>query len=84
MKTRKRKGAGRPPTPTQWKIPYDISVEPLDGRVTGHGGVAVTSRAFHGMKLPGNCDANLGSLRKLSSRQQPRAGRGVPGCTRRW
>ena len=71
MKTKKRKGAGRPPTPAQWKIPYEISGEPLDGLVTGHGGVAVTSRAFRGMKLPGACNANLGALRKINRGRTP-------------
>jgi hypothetical protein len=55
----------RPKTPAQWKIPYEISAEPMAGTVTGLGGVAVASRAFRGMKLPGTCDANLGSLRRI-------------------
>lgn len=55
----------RPKTPAQWKIPYEISSEPMAGTVTGLGGVAVASRAFRGMKLPGTCDANLGSLRRI-------------------
>lgn len=52
-------------TPTQWKIPYEVSAEPLPGLITGMGGVAVGSRVFRGMKLPGACDANLGVLRKI-------------------
>ncbi len=55
----------RPKTPAQWKIPYEISPDPMAGTVTGLGGVAVASRAFRGMKLPGACDANLGSLRRI-------------------
>jgi hypothetical protein len=55
----------RPKTPAQWKIPYEISPEPMAGTVTGLGGVAVASRAFRGMKLPGACDANLGALRRI-------------------
>ena len=55
----------RPKTPAQWKIPYEISTEPMAGTVTGLGGVAVASRAFRGMKLPGACDANLGELRRI-------------------
>lgn len=55
----------RPKTPAQWKIPYEISNEPMAGTVTGLGGVAVASRAFRGMKLPGACDANLGELRRI-------------------
>jgi hypothetical protein len=37
----------------------------LAGLVTGLGGVAVASRAFRGMRLPGACDANLGVLRQI-------------------
>ena len=37
----------------------------MAGAVTGMGGVAVASRAFRGMRLPGACDANLGPLRKI-------------------
>ena len=55
----------RTKTPLQWKIPYEISPEPMAGAVTGMGGVAVASRAFRGMRLPGACDANLGPLRKI-------------------
>lgn len=55
----------RTKTPSQWKIPYDISSEPMAGLVTGLGGVAVASRAFRGMHLPGACDANLGVLRQI-------------------
>ena len=56
----------RPRTPAQWKIPYEVSAEPMEGLVTGMGGVAVASRAFRGMKLPGLFDANLASLRKIA------------------
>jgi hypothetical protein len=56
----------RPPTPLQAKIPYDISTEPMDGSVTSLGGVAVLSRLFRGMKLPGSCDANLEFFRKIA------------------
>jgi hypothetical protein len=55
----------RPKTPAQWKIPYEISPEPMAGTVTGLGGVAVASYGFRGMRLPGACDANLGSLRRI-------------------
>jgi len=55
----------RPKTPAQWKIPYEIAPDPMPGTVTGMGGVAVASRAFRGMKLPGACDANLGALRRI-------------------
>lgn len=55
----------RTKTPSQWKIPYEISPEPMAGLVTGLGGVAVASRAFRGMNLPGACDANLGVLRQI-------------------
>jgi hypothetical protein len=55
----------RPKTPAQWKIPYEVSPEPMEGLVTGFGGVAVASRAFRGMKLPGLFDANLGMLRRI-------------------
>lgn len=56
----------RTKTPSQWKIPYEISPEPMAGLVTGLGGVAVASRAFRGMHLPGACDANLGVLRQIA------------------
>lgn len=55
----------RPKTPAQWKIPYEISADPMGGTVTGLGGVAVASRAFRGMGLPGACDENLGVLRRI-------------------
>ena len=55
----------RPKTPTQWKIPYEISPDPVPGTVTGLGGMAVASRVFRGMGLPGACDANLGALRRI-------------------
>ena len=56
----------RRPTPLQAKIPYDISSEPMKGAVTAFGGVAVTSRLFRGMKLPGLCNDHLGFLRKIN------------------
>jgi hypothetical protein len=52
-------------TPLQWKIPYEVSTEPLPGCITGLGGSAVISQAFRSMKLPGACEANLGILRKI-------------------
>jgi hypothetical protein len=55
----------RPKTPAQWKIPCEISPEPMAGTVTGLGGIAVTSRAFRGMKLPDACEANLEALRRI-------------------
>lgn len=55
----------RPKTPTQWKIPYETSENPVPGTVTGLGGMAIASRVFRGMKLPGACDENLGSLRRI-------------------
>ena len=61
----------RPRTPAQWKIPYEVSSEPMEGLVTGMGGVAVASRAFRGMKLPGLFDANLASLRKIAAGYTP-------------
>lgn len=54
-------------TLAQWKIPYAVSPEPMPGVVTGLGGVAVCSRAFRGMKLPGACEANLGGLRAIAA-----------------
>jgi hypothetical protein len=51
----------------QWKIPYEIAAQPMPGVVTGLGGVAVGSRAFRGMQLPGACEANLGSLRRIAA-----------------
>ena len=57
----------RPRTLAQWKIPYEIAAEPMPGVVTGLGGVAVASRAFRGMQLPGACEANLGELRRISA-----------------
>ena len=56
----------RTKTPSQWKIPYEVDSNPMPGHVTGLGGVAVASRAFRGMKLPGACDANLGNLRRIN------------------
>jgi len=56
----------RPTTPAQSKIPYEVAVEPMDGLVTGLGGVAVISRAFRGMQLPGLFDANLADLRVIA------------------
>lgn len=61
----------RPRTPAQWKIPYEVSAEPMEGLVTGLGGVAVASRAFRGMKLPGLFDANLASLRRIAAGYTP-------------
>ena len=61
----------RPRTPAQWKIPYEVSAEPMEGLVTGMGGVAVASRAFRGMKLPGLFDANLASLRRIAAGYTP-------------
>ncbi len=60
-------GGMRPRTPAQWKIPYEVSAEPMEGLVTGMGGIAVASRAFRGMKLPGLFDANLASLRRIAA-----------------
>ncbi len=57
----------RPKTLAQWKIPYAVSSEPMPGVVTGLGGVAVASRAFRGMKLPGACEANLSGLRRIAA-----------------
>ncbi len=56
----------RPRTPAQHKIPYEISSEPVKGLVTGLGGVAIASRAFRGMQLPGLFDANLACLRRIN------------------
>ena len=58
-------------TPAQWKIPYEVSAEPMEGLVTGMGGVAIASRAFRGMKLPGLFDANLASLRRIAAGYTP-------------
>jgi hypothetical protein len=57
----------RTKTPVQWKIPYEISSDPMPGVVTGLGGVAVASRAFRAMHLPGQCEANLEALRRIAS-----------------
>ena len=57
----------RTKTLAQWKIPYAVSPEPMPGVVTGLGGVAVCSRAFRGMQLPGVCEANLGRLREIAA-----------------
>lgn len=57
----------RPITPPQWKIPYEIAAQPMPGVVTGLGGVAVASRAFRGMHLPGACEANLSHLRRIAA-----------------
>ncbi|MEK7753191.1 MAG: IS1380 family transposase [Acidobacteriota bacterium] len=57
----------RTKTLAQWKIPYTVSAEPMPGLVTGLGGVAVCSRAFRGMQLPGACEANLGLLRGIAA-----------------
>ena len=57
----------RTKTLAQWKIPYAVSPEPMPGVVTGLGGVAVGSRAFRGMQLPGACEANLGMLRQIAA-----------------
>ena len=48
-------------------IPYEIAAEPMPGVVTGLGGVAVASRAFRGMQLPGACEANLDRLRRIAA-----------------
>jgi len=64
-------GGMRPRTPAQWKIPYEVSAEPMEGLVTGLGGVAVASRAFRGMKLPGLFDANLAALRRIAAGHTP-------------
>jgi hypothetical protein len=61
----------RPRTPTQWKIPYEISAQPMEGVVTGMGGIAVASRAFRGMKLPGAFDSNLAALRRIAAGYTP-------------
>lgn len=71
----------RTTTPAQWKIPYEISPEPMAGLVTGLGGVAAASRAFRGMQLPGACDANLGALRQIDLGRT--AGQVVETATRR-
>jgi hypothetical protein len=39
----------------------------MPGVVTGLGGVAVASRAFRGMQLPGACEANLSHLRRIAA-----------------
>jgi hypothetical protein len=70
----------RPKTPAQWKIPYEISPEPMAGTVTGLGGIAVTSRAFRGMKLPDACEANLGSLRRIQPGYTPGEVAGTAVC----
>jgi hypothetical protein len=57
----------RPRTQAQWKIPYEIAADPMPGVVTGLGGIAVASRAFRGMQLPGACEANLGNLRRIAA-----------------
>ena len=57
----------RPRTLAQWKIPYEIAADPMPGVVTGLGGLAVASRAFRGMQLPGACEANLGHLRRIAA-----------------
>jgi len=57
----------RPKTLPQWKIPYEVSSEPMPGHVTGLGGMAVASRTFRGMKLPGSCEANLSQLRRIAA-----------------
>ena len=61
----------RPKTPAQWKIPYELSAQPMAGMVTGLGGVAVASRAFRGLQLPGLCDANLAVLRRIAAGYTP-------------
>jgi hypothetical protein len=43
----------------------------MEGLVTGLGGLAVASRAFRGMKLPGLFDANLASLRRITAGYTP-------------
>lgn len=55
----------RPTTPNQWKIPYELSSEPLPGSITGLGGAAVICQAFRSMQLPGACEANLAATRKI-------------------
>lgn len=57
----------RTKTPVQWKIPYAISSEPMPGVVTGLGGIAVASRAFRSLNLPGACEANLGAMRRIAA-----------------
>ncbi len=52
-------------TPKQWKIPYEVSNEPLPGFITGLGGSAIVCQAFRSMQLPGACEANMGQLRKI-------------------
>jgi len=61
----------RPKTPAQYKIAYEISPKPLDGDITGKGGMPIISQAFRGMKLPGACDANLMNLRKIEAGYTP-------------
>jgi hypothetical protein len=61
----------RTSTPAQWKIPYEVAAEPMAGLVTGLGGVAVASRAFRGLRLPGLFDANLASLRRITAGYTP-------------
>jgi len=39
----------------------------MPGVVTGLGGIAVASRAFRGMQMPGACEANLGGLRRIAA-----------------
>ena len=63
--------AMRTSTPAQWKIPYEVAAEPMAGLVTGLGGVAVASRAFRGLRLPGLFDANLASLRRITAGYTP-------------
>lgn len=55
----------RPKTPAQYKIPYEISDRPLDGDITGKGGIPIIIQAFRGMNLPDACNANLTCPRKI-------------------
>ena len=61
----------RTKTPTQSKIPYDVSSKPMPGMVTGLGGIAIASRVFRALNLPGSCEANLGALRRISAGYTP-------------
>lgn len=70
----------KPKTPAQWKIPCETSPAPMAGTVTGLGGVAVAGRAFRGMRLPGACDANPGSLRRIKPGYTPGEVAGTAAC----
>ena len=62
----------RPRTPLQGKLPFAVDPRPMDGLVTAHaGGVAFVSRAFRSLNLPGLCEANLQSVRKIDKGYVP-------------